>query len=85
MAEQEDTKGLPATWPFLVAAVAVMVALVLFCGHYAIRDPQADPPKAGLSGFTTIFWTLIVGAIVLIVGGAAYNIYNRHRRRRQPA
>jgi Na+-driven multidrug efflux pump len=81
VAQRENEKGLPITWPFTVAAVAVMVGLVLFCGNYAIRDPQHDPPKAGISGFWTIFTVLIVGALVLVVAGAAYNIWRSHKER----
>jgi len=82
MAARENERDLPITWPFTTAAVLVLAALVWFCGHFAVRDPQATPPTTGFVHAFPIFWGLISGAAFLIVCGAAYNIW-RERRRRQ--
>ncbi len=80
--EDETPKGLPVIWPFSVGAVLVIAALVIFCGHYAIRDPLEK--KEGIENFTAIFWGLIIAALVLFIAGGIYNVA-RNRRRLQQA
>jgi hypothetical protein len=78
----ETPKDLPVTWPFTVGGVLIIAALVIFCGHYAIRDPLQE--KAGIEHFSAIFWGLIIAALVLIAAGGVYNVV-RNRRRLQRA
>ncbi len=80
--EDETPKGLPIIWPFTVGAVLVSAALVIFCGHFAIRAPLEK--KQGIQNFGAIFWGLIIAAIVLFIAGGIYNIA-RNRRRLQQA
>lgn len=76
--EHETPKDLPVTWPFTVGGVLVIAALVIFCGHYAIRDPLQE--KEGIASFSAIFWTLIAVAVVLMVAGGVYNVVRNRRR-----
>lgn len=71
-------EGLPATWPFRAAATLLIVAFSWFCFGFAVEDMEAT-----LSNHMPVFWTLLVASIVLIVGGAAFNIAQARGRRRQ--
>jgi hypothetical protein len=82
MATREDERDLPVTWPFTVAAVLVVAALIWFCGHFAVRDPQATPPTSGFPHPFAVFWGLILAAVFLIVCGGAFNVVRERRRRR---
>jgi uncharacterized membrane protein YiaA len=76
--EDETPKDLPVTWPFTVGGVLIIAALVIFCGHYAIRDPLQE--KEGIENFAAIFWSLIVAAVVLMIAGGVYNVARNRRR-----
>jgi hypothetical protein len=78
-----DDDDLPATWPFTLAGVLLIVALVVFCAHFAIADAQevGGGEKVGIKNVWDIFFSLLGAGAALVVGGAAYNIWRSHRRR----
>jgi hypothetical protein len=76
--DHEIPEDLPVTWPFSVGAVLVIAALVIFCGHYAVRDTLNKKP--GFAHFTGIFWGLILAALVLFIAGGIFNVVRNRRR-----
>ncbi|MGD9572837.1 MAG: hypothetical protein AB7V62_13180 [Thermoleophilia bacterium] len=78
MAHNDDRyAGLPATWPFRVAGTLFIVAFSWFCFGFAVED-MGDH----LANHKPVFWTLILAAIVFIVGGAIYNLGQSRARKR---
>lgn len=70
-------QDLPATWPFRAAGTILVVAMVWFCLGFAIEDMGEE-----LSGHMPVFWTMILASIVLVAGGAVFNISRERRRKR---
>jgi hypothetical protein len=73
----EYPSDLPATWPFRAAATVMIVALAWFCLGFAIEDLGNE-----LEAHMSVFWILVLVSIVLIAGGAAFNIRRELRRKR---
>jgi hypothetical protein len=79
--EGESGRNLSVTWPFTVGGVILIAALVIFCGHYATLDTRTKNPGI-ISSFSTVFWVMILIAVVLAVLGGIYNVVQRRRRLR---
>jgi hypothetical protein len=71
-------EGLPATWPFRAAGTILIVAFAWFCFGFAVKDMEAE-----LSNHMPVFWGLLAVSVVLIVGGAAFNLAQARGRGRQ--
>ncbi|WP_217915811.1 hypothetical protein [Miltoncostaea marina] len=69
-------EGLPATWPFRVAGTVLIVAFCWFCFGFAVEDMGDE-----LANHLPVFYSLILVAIVFVVGGAAYNLAQSRKRR----
>jgi membrane protein DedA with SNARE-associated domain len=76
VAHDHDEDDLPQTWPFTLAGLCLLVALSWFCLGFALEDVQKTLPA-----HYTLFWWLLLAGVILVIGGAAYNI-TRDRRRR---
>jgi len=70
-------QDLPATWPFRAAGTVLVVAMVWFCLGFAIEDMGED-----LAGHMPVFWLMILASVVLVLGGAFFNIARERRRKR---
>ena len=70
-------QDLPATWPFRAAGTVLIVAMVWFCAGFAIKDTGDE-----LANHLPVFWLLILASVVLVAGGAAFNIARERRRKR---
>jgi membrane protein DedA with SNARE-associated domain len=70
-------EDLPATWPFRAAGTLLIVAMVWFCAGYAIKDNGST-----LSNHLPVFWALILASVLLVAGGALYNVSRERRRKR---
>jgi hypothetical protein len=67
---------LPKGWPFEVAGLLFVVAMLYFCGHFALKDQGTETP------LFAVFWPLIVASIAMILFGALMNYRverGRHR------
>ena len=89
MASHDGDSRLPMTWPFRAAGTLVMLALVWFCFGFAFEDAailseensggEAFPDLPGwlahgpADQHLSIFWLLLIAAVVLIAIGAAWN------------
>lgn len=81
-----ERKDLSVSWPFTTAGFAITLALAWFCLGFAIRDRK--PIEEGqtvegpieLSGHFPVFWSLLLVAAVLIVGGIIFNVTRARRR-----
>lgn len=71
-----DGQDLPSTWPFRLAGTLLIAAMVWFTLHFAIKDVGEPPP-----GFGLVFWSLVLAAVALCIGGAIVN-YGRERKRK---
>lgn len=69
MAHNSKYEGLPATWPFRAAATVVIVALSWFCLGFAIKDAGDE-----LANHMPVFWLLLLVSVLLVLGGAVYNL-----------
>jgi peptidoglycan/LPS O-acetylase OafA/YrhL len=78
MAHEEGPSDLPATWPFRAAGTLVIIALAWFCLGFAIKD-QGET----LAHHMQVFWLLLLAGLILVIGGAAFNISRERRRTRQ--
>jgi hypothetical protein len=77
MAEHDGgANDLPRAWPFEVAGLLFVVAMLYFCAHFALHDQGTDVP------LSKVFWPLIAATIAMIVFGALINYRverGRHR------
>ena len=76
MAEHGGDDHLPRAWPFEIAALLFVVAMLYFCAHFALHDQGTDTP------LNEVFWPLVLGSVVMILFGAAVNYgveRGRHR------
>jgi hypothetical protein len=78
MAHDTGPSDLPATWPFRAAGTLLIIALAWFCLGFAIKDQGEE-----LKGHMPVFWVLLLLGVVLVIGGAAFNIQRERRRTRQ--
>ncbi|HMM48476.1 MAG TPA: hypothetical protein PKE32_02525 [Miltoncostaeaceae bacterium] len=69
MAHHNDEEFLPATWPFRLAATVLIAGLIWFCLGMALHDVGTE-----LANIMPIFYSSVVVALVLVLGGAIYNI-----------
>lgn len=76
MAEHKDDEGLPQVWPFTLAGVFIIVALVWFQLGFAFEDMGS-----ALWGHYSVFWACLLVALVLIIGGGIWNTVQGRRRR----
>ncbi|MDX6646722.1 MAG: hypothetical protein QOK40_2449 [Miltoncostaeaceae bacterium] len=76
MAEHGGGDQLPRAWPFEIAGLLFMVAMLYFCSHFALKDQGTETP------LFSVFWPLILGSIAMIVFGALINYRVEHGRRR---
>ena len=75
MAQHGDhDDSLPRAWPFEVAALLFVVAMLYFCAHFALHDQGTETP------LFSVFWPLIIACIAMILFGAGIN-YRVDRRR----
>lgn len=74
---QDDNEGVPATWPFRAAGTVMIIATVWFTMGWSIRDLG---PDKRLSGHLPVFWALVLLSVVLVIGGAVYNLAMSRRR-----
>jgi hypothetical protein len=73
MAQHDDHDDpLPLTWPFRFAGLLVLAAMAWFCTGFGLHDVGGE-----LAAYYPVFWTLIAVAIVMIIGGAAFNLTKR--------
>lgn len=77
MAQNPKYEDLPATWPFRAAGTVLIVALSWFCLGFALRDIGEE-----LANHMPVFWLLLLTTVVLIVGGALYNLGQSRSRKR---
>ncbi len=70
-------QDLPATWPFRAAATILVFAMVWFTAGFAIKDTGET-----LANHLPVFWLMVLASVVLIAGGAAFNISRERRRKR---
>lgn len=75
MAQHSGPSDLPATWPFRAAGTLVILAMVYWCAGFAVEDVEGE-----LWQHKPVFFVLLLAALVLVIGGAAYN-HQRERRR----
>ena len=75
MAQHENDDDLPLTWPFRAAGTMLLFSMAWFCLGFASEDFGNH-----LAAFWDVFWGLIIAAGVLIVGGAAFNVYRERAR-----
>ena len=68
---------LPVTWPFRAAGTLAIIALSWFCLGFAIKDLGGE-----LEGHMPVFWLLLLAGLILVIGGAAYNVQRERRRTR---
>ena len=78
MAHDTGPSDLPATWPFRAAGTLVIIALAWFCLGFAIKDMGEE-----LAHHMQVFWLLLLAGLILVIGGAAFNIRRELRRTRQ--
>ncbi|MBU6363001.1 MAG: hypothetical protein KGQ95_02155 [Acidobacteria bacterium] len=76
MAEQQDDEGLPKVWPFTLAGLLIVIALVWFQLGFAVHDMGRE-----LWAHYTLFWALLLIALVLIIAGGIWNTVQGRRRR----
>lgn len=77
MAHKSKYEDLPATWPFRAAGTVLIVALSWFCFGFAVKDMGDE-----LANHMPVFWLLLLTTIVLVVGGALYNLGQARSRKR---
>jgi hypothetical protein len=77
LAQKSKYEDLPATWPFRAAGTVLIVALSWFCFGFAVHDVGGE-----LANHMPVFWLLMLTTIVLVVGGALYNLGQARSRKR---
>ncbi len=77
MAQNSKYEGLPATWPFRAAATVFIAAFSWFCLGFAVEDIGDE-----LANHKPVFWLLVLVGVLLIVGGALYNLGQSRSRKR---
>jgi hypothetical protein len=65
---------LPRAWPFEIAGLLFLLAMLWFTGHFALHDQGTETP------LFAVFTPLIIGSIVMVLFGALVN-YRVARRR----
>ena len=70
-------QDLPATWPFRAAGTILIVAMVWFCAGFAIKDTGST-----LANHLPVFWLMILASVILVAGGAVFNIARERNRQR---
>lgn len=75
----DDSKyeGLPATWPFRAAGTFFIAAFSWFCFGFAVEDIGNE-----LHNHKPVFWALLLAGVLLVVGGALYNLGQSRARKR---
>ena len=76
MAEQKDDEGLPQVWPFTLAGLLIVLGLVWFQLGFAAHDAGHELP-----GHYSVFWSLLIIGVVLIIAGGIWNTIQGRRRR----
>jgi hypothetical protein len=77
LAHNSKYEGLPTTWPFRAAGTLMIVALSWFCFGFAVKDMGDE-----LANHMPVFWLLLLASIVLVLGGAIYNLGHSRSRKR---
>ena len=77
MAHDTGPSDLPATWPFRAAGTLLIIALAWFCLGFAVKDLGDE-----LEAHMAVFWLLLLAGLILVIGGAAFNIHRERRRTR---
>ncbi len=75
MAHAMDDDDLPQVWPFSLAGVFIVVAIIWFLLGFAFHDAGAKLP-----GQYVVWWICLLIAAVLIVGGGIWNTLRSRRR-----
>lgn len=75
MAHAMDDDDLPQVWPFSLAGVFIVVAIIWFCMGFALHDAGSALP-----GHYAVWWACLLVAAVLIVGGGIWNTLRSRRR-----
>jgi hypothetical protein len=78
MAHDAGPSDLPATWPFRAAGTLAILAMIWFCLGFAMEDVGGE-----LKGHLPVFWLLLLGGLILVIGGAAFNVQRERRRTHQ--
>jgi hypothetical protein len=76
MAEHGGGDDLPRAWPFEIAGLLFMLAMLWFTGHFALHDQGTETP------LFEVFTPLIIGSVVMVLFGALLN-YGVERGRRR--
>ncbi|MBL6634473.1 MAG: hypothetical protein ISP32_08855 [Thermoleophilia bacterium] len=74
--DEKDDSGLPAVWPFTLAAFLIIVGLVWFQLGFAFEDVGRV-----LWAHYGVFWGCLFVGLVLIIGGGIWNTVQGRRRR----
>ncbi len=75
MAHAMDDDDLPQVWPFTLAGVFIVVAIIWFFLGFAVHDAGSTLP-----GQYAVWWIGLLVAAALIVGGGIWNTLRSRRR-----
>jgi hypothetical protein len=75
MAHEKNDDDLPQVWPFTLAGLLIVVAIIWFCLGFAVHDAGQT-----LWAHYTVFWVCLLIALVLIIGGGIWNTLQSRRR-----
>ena len=75
MAHEKNDDDLPQVWPFTLAGLLIVVAIIWFCLGFAVHDAGQE-----LWVHYTVWWVCLLAALVLIIGGGIWNTLQSRRR-----
>lgn len=75
MAHATDDDDLPKVWPFTLAGLFIVIALIWFQIGFAVHDAGQE-----LWAHYQIFWLGLLLALILIIAGGIVNTRRSRRR-----